>query len=265
MPSSSPRWSRSRRTAVAGVALLAVAALAVGALVLGTIAVVRWAWPDHECSVAYDGRSADLSTSQAEKAARIVARDRRDGKAAQRTVDRVARVLEPDGPSDDDRADAGMVVSALTGRAKAALSCEHGGAAKRGRARLGPNGLVPRADAVRRDLEGAFGEVPMGGFAPGGVHAGHMKGSAHYDGRAIDVFFRPINRANKRAGWAMAQYLVASADRLRLESVIFDDRIWTARRAAQGWREYHVDTRGESRETAQILEHRDHVHVDVAE
>jgi hypothetical protein len=250
---------------VAGLALLVAGALAAGALVLGTVAVVRWAWLDHECTVAYDGRSTDFSTAQAEEAARIVARGTRDGRPGQRTVDRVAEVLEPDEPSDDDRADARLLVTALTGRARAALTCDHGGATQAGRDRLDPTGLTPRADTVRRDLVRDFGDVPMGGFAPGGVRAGHMKGSAHYDGRAIDVFFRPINPGNKRAGWAMAQYLVASADRLKIETVIFDGRIWTARRADQGWREYHVDTWGESKETARILEHRDHVHVDVAD
>ena len=54
-----------------------------------------------------------------------------------------------------------------------------------------------------------------------------MEGSAHYDGRAIDVFVRPINSGNKRTGWAIAQYLVAHAERLDIEHVIFDDRIWT--------------------------------------
>ena len=63
-----------------------------------------------------------------------------------------------------------------------------------------------------------------------------MEGSAHYDGRAIDVFFRPINEANQTRGWAVAQYLVGNAARLDIRTVIFDDRIWTAGR--DGWRDY---------------------------
>ena len=55
-----------------------------------------------------------------------------------------------------------------------------------------------------------------------------MQGSAHYDGRAIDIFVRPISPENKEKGWAIAQYLVAMADRLDIRTVIFDDRIWTA-------------------------------------
>ena len=92
-----------------------------------------------------------------------------------------------------------------------------------------------------------------------------MPGSAHYEGRAIDVFFRPANARNSDRGWALAQYLVANAERLQINTVIFDDRIWTARRSFQGWRDYHVATAGKPAKVAAILEHRDHVHVDVAD
>ena len=90
-----------------------------------------------------------------------------------------------------------------------------------------------------------------------------MPGSAHYDGRAIDVFVRPVSAANRQRGWAVAQYLVAQADRLRIRTVIFDDRVWSAGRSSEdGWRDYRVPS-GSSGDR-QILEHRDHVHVDVA-
>ena len=104
----------------------------------------------------------------------------------------------------------------------------------------------------------------MGGFAPGGVSSGHSPGSAHYEGRAVDVFVRPVTVPNRQHGWAVAQYLVANAGRLGVATVIFDGRIWTARRSFQGWRDYTPDTRGRSRAVAAILEHRDHVHVDVS-
>ena len=92
-----------------------------------------------------------------------------------------------------------------------------------------------------------------------------MEGSAHYDGRAIDVFVRPVNRAdNRRRGWAIAQYLVAHAERLDVDHVIFDKRIWTAgRRSEQGWRDYDPGRRAPGDRA--VLEHRDHVHVDVVE
>jgi hypothetical protein len=72
------------------------------------------------------------------------------------------------------------------------------------------------------------------------------------------VFFRPINDTNQTRGWAVAQYLVGNAARLDIRTVIFDDRIWTAGR--DGWRDYDPP---ESSGSKAILEHRDHVHVDV--
>ncbi|MGH3330749.1 MAG: hypothetical protein ACRDPJ_05515 [Nocardioidaceae bacterium] len=125
------------------------------------------------------------------------------------------------------------------------------------------NGLTPRANGVRRDLRKAFGQLPLGGFERGGVTTGHGEGSAHYDGRAIDIFVRPVNKANNRKGWAVAQYLVAHAKRLDVEHVIFDGRIWgSGTRSESGWREYDPGDRPGDRA---VLEHRDHVHVDVLE
>src|SRR3546814_6906914 len=69
---------------------------------------------------------------------------------------------------------------------------------------LDENGLTSRAADVLVDLEGAFGDQSVGGFSPDGVSSGHMEGSAHYEGRAVDVFFRPINEEQRKRGWAMA-------------------------------------------------------------
>jgi hypothetical protein len=90
-----------------------------------------------------------------------------------------------------------------------------------------------------------------------------MEGSAHYDGRAVDVFVRPISVPNTTKGWAMAQYLVARADLLKIKTVIFSDKIWTAGgRSDSGWRDY---TPPERSGDPAILRHLDHVHVDVLE
>jgi hypothetical protein len=161
-----------------------------------------------------------------------------------------------------DHADDGRAVaSALSGYSPSALTCVvHSSDVSAQKAT--ENGLTRRANAARRDLERAFGALPMGGFAPGGVTRGHMAGSAHYEGRAIDIFFRPVDSDNRRRGWAVAQYLVANARRLEVEHVIFDGRVWTAGSLSEdGWRPYVVP-KGASGDRA-ILEHRDHVHVDV--
>ena len=158
--------------------------------------------------------------------------------------------------------DARILASALTGNSPAAFHCITDGDADPAPDRLKASGLTPRADTVRRELEAAFGDLTMGGFAPGGVRDGHQEGSTHYEGRAVDVFVRPISEDNKQKGWAIAQYLVAQADRLAIQNVIFDDRIWTTGdRSEDGWRDYRVPA--SSRGDRAILEHRDHVHVDV--
>jgi hypothetical protein len=160
----------------------------------------------------------------------------------------------------DHEADARVLASALSGNSPHSFSCRLGGTPDAAATRLKKSGLTPRADVVRREVSEVFGDPPLGGFAPGGVRSGHMAGSAHYEGRAVDVFVRPVSRANKVRGWAIAQYLVAQADRLDVQTVIFDGRIWTAgRKSGDGWRTYHPpETSGDRA----VLEHRDHVHVD---
>ena len=159
----------------------------------------------------------------------------------------------------DHEADARALASALTGNSPHAFSCDIDDDADEAGAELVDSGLTKRADGVRREALGVFGDLTLGGFAPGGVRNGHMRGSTHYEGRAVDVFVRPINADNKKRGWAIAHYLVAQAHRLDIQTVIFDDRIWKAGDGAE-WRDYDAPSRSGDRA---ILEHRDHVHVDV--
>ena len=164
----------------------------------------------------------------------------------------------------DHEADARVLASAFTGESWRSFHCTVTDEPAETSADLDDAGLTERAARVRRDLESVFGPQSTGGFAAGGVTDGHMPGSAHYEGRAVDVFVRPISEANKDRGWAMAQYLVAQAARLDIRTVIFDGRIWTSGwRSDDGWRAYEPDTSGRDAEAAAILEHRDHVHVDV--
>jgi hypothetical protein len=127
--------------------------------------------------------------------------------------------------------------------------------------RMGPNGLTPRAQRLRRTWTRVFGPIASGGFARGGVSSGHVDGSSHYDGRAIDVFFRPLgDEEQKRRGLVFAQWLVAHAERYHVLSVIHADRIWTSWAAFLGWRDY-VHPSGDTRNP--VLRHLEHVHVAV--
>lgn len=122
---------------------------------------------------------------------------------------------------------------------------------------------MPRARRLRAAWTDVFGPLTAGGFARGGVSSGHVDGSAHYDGRAIDVFFRPLGNAEQhRRGWVFAQWLVAHAPEHHVLSVIFDDHIWTSW-AAAAWRDYvHPGASFADRGSA-VLRHREHVHVAV--
>ena len=103
----------------------------------------------------------------------------------------------------------------------------------------GPSGLVPRARKLRAAWTEVFGPLIAGGFASAGVTTGHVDGSAHYEGRAIDVFFRPLGDAEqRRRGWVFAQWLVAHAPDHHVLSVIYDDHIWTSWASYAGWRDY---------------------------
>lgn len=173
----------------------------------------------------------------------------------------VQRSAFPDAYADHED-DARALASALTGNSPETMWCDVPGDADEVSDGLDESGLAERASVVRRDLEARFGTLSLGGFEPEGVSSGHMEGSAHYEGRAIDIFFRPINAENRQRGWAMATYLVANADRLDIRTLIFDDRIWHAgSRSDDGWTDYRVPS--SSAGDRAILEHRDHVHVDV--
>ncbi len=174
---------------------------------------------------------------------------------------RVQRSAYPEAYADHEE-DARVLASALSGNSRGSFHCITEGNPDTTSPDLEENGLTERADGVRRDLLAAFGDQALGGFEPRGVDSGHMSGSTHYEGRAVDIFYRPINAQNKRRGWAMAHYLVAQADRLAISTVIFDGKIWkSGSRSSDGWRDYRVPRT--SKGNREILEHRDHVHVDV--
>jgi hypothetical protein len=125
-----------------------------------------------------------------------------------------------------------------------------------------PLGLTPRAQELRDEVRAQFGKVPDGGFGPEETLPGRRPSGEHSQGRAIDYFFRPHeDPAQARAGWALANWAVANAERLGIRTVIYRDRIWTAWRSAQGWRDYRF--RGADSDNP-VNRHLDHVHIDVA-
>ena len=172
----------------------------------------------------------------------------------------VQRSAYPDAYADHE-AKARVLASALSGHSAATLSCSLRPADVEVQA-LGPDGLTIRAQTVLDELSLAFDGLEIGGYQAGGVESGHIDGSAHYDGRALDIFFRSHTDPEvKRSGWVVAHWLAANADRLGVATVIYDARIWTARRSAEGWRPYTHPSGDTANPT---LQHLDHIHVDVA-
>ena len=143
-----------------------------------------------------------------------------------------------------------------------AVSCRIGTPSTTGEEKEPPLGLTPRAQVLRSEVLAEFGRVADGGFGPAKELPGRSPGGAHSLGRAIDFFFRPQEqRSQQRQGWRLANWAVANADRLGIRTVIYRDRIWTARRSMQGWPDYRFS--GPDPDNP-VNRHLDHVHVDVA-
>ena len=172
---------------------------------------------------------------------------------------RVQRSAFPDAYAQHE-SNARALASALSGNSPAGITCKFRPASYDAE-ESGDGGLTPRARTVLEEIETSHGPLTVGGFDPDGIDSGHIAGSAHYDGRAIDIFFRPHDDpASKRSGWVVAHWLVVNADRLGIATVIYDDQIWSARRSDEGWRPY---THPSGNTTDPTLRHLDHVHVDV--
>ena len=77
-----------------------------------------------------------------------------------------------------------------------------------------------------------------------------MEGSAHYEGRAVDVFVRPISAENEGRGWAIASYLVSQAERLQIRTGHFDAQTGPRCPAEPGRRDPRPPLRAGDRRTS---------------
>jgi hypothetical protein len=184
--------------------------------------------------------------------------DRAEAQLATTAVALRARGAEAPDTSGIDEAALQRLAEGPSGDAGPSLSCRGSAADDLPEQQLTAAGLTPRAEQVRTAMTEVFGEQSLGGFAPGGVGQGHGADSTHYDGRAIDIFFRPVSEENRRQGWMLAHWLVAHAEDLDIQYVIFDDRFWSAHLPRGQWHDYEAPDPGN-----EILRHLDHVHVDV--
>jgi len=234
------------------------------------------------CTVTVDGTSLEWSHDQAMTATTVTGVGLRIGASVNGVAAAVETALTSSADDAMDptaarevyralpdratpRADSVALARALLGYQGRALTCtvkSFGLGDSPPREDPGQLGLTPRADTLRLAMREVFGKQILGGFEPQGVSSGHVDGSAHYEGRAIDVFFRPITAANQRLGWAQASWAVAHAEQLSVATVIFNRSIWSAGNSVSGWRDYEHPG---GPTTNPILLHEDHVHIDVVE
>ncbi|MHA7262207.1 hypothetical protein ACX80W_03270 [Arthrobacter sp. TMN-37] len=248
---STDRTSGSRRriaVALSGVLLLGLAVLALVLLVPGLLSGLRT-----DGGSLLGGPECTVRTSEGE-----VALDRDEAQLATTAVALLARGMEAPDTAGIDRAVLQRLADGPPENAGPSLTCRGSAADGLPEQQLGATGLTPRAEQVRQALSEVFGDQPLGGFSPGGVGQGHGADSTHYDGRAIDIFFRPVTEEHRREGWLVAQWLVAHAEELNIQYVIFDDRFWSAHIPRGRWHAYDAPEPAN-----EILRHLDHVHVDV--
>ena len=89
----------------------------------------------------------------------------------------------------------------------------------------------------------------------GGYRASARDPGGHPSGLAAD-FMVGLSAAGRRQGDALATYARAHAGALGIDYIIWQQRIWSTRRSAEGWRP--MADRGSATEN-----HRDHVHINV--
>lgn len=268
-----PRWSPAAAAIALGVVLVLVLGLGLGSLAARwtagapapTGAAGRSPTPSpsapaapallRDCWIPTPEGSVALSADEAKRLTSLAASRHKGPRGAKRLL-RVVRRELPEATSRQSR----VVAASLLGRRSTdRLACGYSRSAVEPE-KPGRSGLTPRAVALRAGWTDVFGPLIAGGFASAGVRSGHVDGSSHYDGRAIDVFFRPhTDPEQRRAGRVFAQWLVAHAADYSILSIIYADQIWTSWASFAGWRPY--DHPSGSRNA--VLRHLDHVHVAV--
>jgi hypothetical protein len=263
LPVVPPDVARRRRAFFASVALLLLVSSAWSILTAARVAspggkIATQDVDAHQvqlgCSLDVGSQTITLPLKLAMALTDIAGRDQNAAGSLRQTASRVAAAW----PAQASRS--GAIAASLRGCVPDALACAST-LPHAPREPIQADGLTARANAMWTAIKTVFGPLPAGGFMPGGVQTGHVPGSAHYEGRAIDFFYRPIGAKTIRHGWVLAQWLEAHAQQLQIATVIFDARIWTP--ASWEHRLWSTYTYPDGPTNNVTLLHFDHVHVDV--
>ncbi|HYN30351.1 MAG TPA: hypothetical protein VES95_10860, partial [Dermatophilaceae bacterium] len=145
--------------------------------------------------------------------------------------------------------DAVGVVEALAGTTARAVTADAALPAKAGASfDLGP--VRPQTRALVEQVAPMFGVTTVYGFREADAHPDHPSGLA------ADLMVG-LSADGHARGTRVATYLQAHAAGLGVAYVIWDQRIWSVKRAGQGWRP--MEDRGSPTQN-----HKDHVHVTVS-
>lgn len=115
-----------------------------------------------------------------------------------------------------------------------------------------PRGVTSRGAAVGAEVRRSFPQVATI------LGRRNDPGSDHNSGRAVDIMLPGNHKAaaQQALGQAIANHMVANAGRLGISYVIWNQRIWSTQRRAEGWR--RMANRGSDN-----ANHRNHIHVSV--
>lgn len=138
--------------------------------------------------------------------------------------DRVQRSAFPNAVADHEP-EGRAFASSLTGHSPAALTCRLRPVASGGPADTGPSGLTPGADAVVAAAMAEFGEISSGPATPSDNAP---------EGTAVTIAL-DSGAETDRLAWALAQWAVASADRLDIVAVTVDGSTWRREDLDAGW------------------------------
>jgi hypothetical protein len=150
--------------------------------------------------------------------------------------------------------DAITLAAALGGREPASMSCTFLPAQQLPVQTVGNTGLTARAQSVRDNLRTDFGSQLR-------MRAGEQGG-----GRAVDALLTGGSARRRQQGWAVAQWAIAHADMLDIDTVIFDGKTWSRSRSADGWRPYPASTptHGDQTTVSATTAYADRVAIEVA-